>query len=1107
MRNSGLCVRTWRPRGWRGVLALALASVGFRAGLVARADGTPGRLEPYELRCDSAEDPLGIDSSPPRLSWKLRSEVRGQRQTAWQVLAASTIDRLDGNEGDLWDSGYRSGEDQLYVSYEGRQLRSSEQVFWKVRVWDREGRASGWSAPATWTMGILSGEDWGAQWITDQELLRWVRPKVGYRSADTTDAAETKWIVIDLGEPRLITSVRLYPIRQTIEEAQGFPLRFRVEAADTADFNGPKIIADHAEKPFVYASTRDKTTVPTFPAAEGGVTGRYVRVVTQQLRRDGAVCYLALSQIEVLAGGRNVAAGAQVLAKDSVEADQWSAASVTDGLEIRGGNPRDNGTLLVRRDFPVKPALRRALVHVSGLGHYELTVNGQRVGQDLLSPGWTAYHKTVLYDTHDITALLRAGSANALGLTLAGGMYNVRAERYAKFETLFRPLAAICQIRLEYADGTVDHIGTDETWKVSPGPITFSNMFGGEDLDARRVPAGWDTPGFVEAAWSRAVVHEGPGGVLRGASHAAPPIRSHETLTPLRVNELAPGVHVYDLGQNVSLMPRLRVRGPAGSSLKIIPAELLNADGSVDRRSCSRGSGEAWWSYTLAGRPEGEAWYPKFFYHGARYLQIELSAGEGETLPVVESLEGVVVHTASAPVGDFACSNELFNRVRTLIRWAQRSNLVSVITDCPHREKLGWLEQYHLNGPSLRYEFDLTRLYAKTFGDMADAQLASGLVPDIAPEYVIFPDAFRDSPEWGSAIILAAWQHYEWTGDDTPLRRYYPSMVRYVNYLQGMAEGHILSHGLGDWYDLGPKGPGRSQLTPVALTATATYYEDLKTLAAIATRLGEANDARQFEAGAAAVRVAFNQRFYDHERGLYATGSQCANAMPLVFGLVDPAERPRVLEALVRDVGRRGLTAGDVGYRYLLRALGDAGRSDVIFAMNNQSQKPGYGYQLAQGATSLTEAWNAGRGSSQNHFMLGQIMEWFYRDLAGISGHGAAPGFKQVVIRPQLVSGIEWARATYESPRGRIVSSWRHERGRLRLELEIPPGATAEVHLPTTEPDDITESKVRVERSAGVRRLRVEPDGTAVFSVESGRYVFSSPIRIPEPTAVSPLSQ
>lgn len=906
--------------------------LGFVAPLKAAAGAAA--FSPVRLRCELREDPLGVDTRQPRLGWLLepaRPDARDLRQSAYQVLVASTAAALADDKGDLWDSGKISSDQSSLLPYAGLPLRSSQQVFWKVRVWDQADHASSWSRPARWTMGLLAATDWQARWIG---------------AAPRTDAAS------------------------------------------------------------------------------------------------------------------------------------------------------DASTLILRREFQTGPKLVRALVHVTGVGHYELEINGLKVGDQLLSPGWTNYRKTVLYDTFDVTGQLRPGGANALGITLAGGMYHAPKieNRYAKFTGSQGPLQAIAQLELDYADGSHERIVTDSAWSIAPGPTTFSHVYGGEDYDARREPSGWTRPGFTPGPeWSAAKELPGPGGRLAGLSHAAPPIRAIETLPAPSKKELHPGATVFDLGQNASVMPRLRVRGAAGATVRITPAELLGADGAVNRGSV--GGGVCHWQYTLSGAPDGETWSPRFFYHGSRYFQVELvPAAPGEPLPVVENLEGVVVHTSSEPAGEFSSSSDLFNRIHTLIRWAQRSNLVSLITDCPHRERLGWLEQYHLNGPSLRYEYDLAALFAKTFDDMADAQTPEGLVPDIAPEYVVFKDGFRDSPEWGSALILAAWQQYLFTGDTSAFARHYDAMVRYVGYLESKASGGLLDHGLGDWYDIGPKRPGRSQLTPIKLTATAIYYEDLRALARIATLLGRPGDAAAHAARADAVREAFNRALYDPAKRSYATGSQTANAMPLVLGLVPEGDAPAVLDAIVADIRARGdaISAGDVGYRYLLRALADGGRSDVVFQMNNQSEKPGYGYQLARGATSLAEAWNADPHSSQNHFMLGQIIEWFYHDLAGIQPDVAGPGFKRIVIRPAVVGDLDWVRASYATPQGRVASAWRRDGDRLTLEVTVPANTTATVHVPSADAASVTEGDGPASRAPGVRALPAIP-GHAVFEVGSGRFRFSAP--------------
>jgi len=769
--------------------------------------------------------------------------------------------------------------------------------------------------------------------------------------------------------------------------------------------------------------------------------------------------------------------------KDADWHAKWISA---EGASLAGAKTEVYETLLLRREFAVKPKLKRAVVHVCGLGQYEITFNGRKVSNDLLSPGWTNYRKACLYDTYDVTAMLRPG-ANAAGIFLGNGMYNVVGGRYTKFTGSFGPQKAIAQLRLEYGDGSVETVGTDGKWRVAPGPVTFSCVFGGEDYDARLEQAGWDQPGFKDSAWAPALETKTPGGALRGVTEAAPPIRAFDVLKPVAARQLRPGLTVYDLGQNVSLMPRITVKGPVGASVKITPSELVHGDGSINDTVCG---GQSFYTYKLSGK-DSETWFPKFFYRGGRYLQVELSSPTGMALPTVESIEGVVVHSSAAPVGEFSCSNELFNRIRTLIRWAQRSNMMSVITDCPHREKLGWLEQYHLHGPSLRYEWDMATLYAKGVNDMAEAQRPNGLVPDIAPEYTVFSDGFVDSPEWGGSYIIVPWQQYEWTGDIELLRKHFDGMKRYVDYLTTRSRDHIVSHGLGDWYDIGPGDPGYAQLTPTSVTATAYYYTDAEIVGRTARLLGRTEDAEKYGKLAAEIRNTFNKKFYDPATGKFATGSQCANAIALAMNIAEPSTRQAALDVIVRDVRSRAnsLTAGDIGFHYLLRALADGGRSDVIFDMNNQSEKPGYGYQLQLGATSLTEGW-AGQ-SSQNHFMLGHIIEWFYSGLAGIRQAPDSVAFGKIVLDPNPVGDIRWVKASYESVQGRIVCDWEIKDGDFVLAASIPPNTTGEIHVPARESPQVTEGSTPAEKAPGVRFLRMER-GKAVYQVVSGSYRFRS---------------
>ena len=770
-------------------------------------------------------------------------------------------------------------------------------------------------------------------------------------------------------------------------------------------------------------------------------------------------------------------------------------------------------SLLLRKEFSVKAGLKRATVHVTGLGQYEMSLNGAKVGKDLLAPGWTDYNDTILYDTRDITHQLHTGD-NAVGITLGNGMYHVeRRNRFAKFTGSFGPLRAICQIELEYDDGSKEFVVTDESWRTHPGAITYNSIFGGEDFDARLYPNGWNQSKFDDAKWNHAVAVVRPSGTLRGHSAASEPLRAIDFNVAFEEKRLSETVSVFDFIQNASYMPRLRLSGPAGSSVRLIPAEVVNADGSILRSTMgSTNRGISWWHYTKA-TDQVEEWFPQFYYVGCRYMQAELiapnnpspglsatlSPSDGERdgvrgkLPKIELLDAVIIHSTARPIGEFECSNPLLNKIRDLVRWAQRANMVSVLTDCPHREKLGWLEQYHLNGPAIRYEFDMARMYTKGMNDMADAQTDTGLVPNIAPEFTEFKGAFRSSPEWGSAFLIVPWQQYQFCGDLDLLRTHYADMKRYFSYLENSATNDIISVGLGDWFDLGPKKSGASQHTPPPITASAFYFQDAWILAKVAALLEKPAEAQELSAKVERIRGAYNNKFFNAANGSYATGSQAANAIALVMGIVEPAHSNAVLASLVKDVESRDcqMTAGDIGFRFLLQALAQGGRSDLIYKMINQDEKPGYGYMIKKGETSLTEAWDANLTTSHNHFMLGQITEWFYKDLVGIDCDPTGPGFKKIIIHPQPVGDLKWARVSYDSVHGKISSEWRQGSGSFKLKVRIPANTTATVFVPAKSAVDVTEGGKSLEGAIGVKLLRQDKD-RAVITVESGEYNFES---------------
>ena len=622
---------------------------------------------------------------------------------------------------------------------------------------------------------------------------------------------------------------------------------------------------------------------------------------------------------------------------------------------------------------------------------------------------------------------------------------------------------------------------SDDSWTWSPSPVVFSCIYGGEDYDARMEQPGWDKSGYPAAANYPVSVVDGPGGKL--SAQAAPPIKVMQEFKPVTITEPKPGVRVYDFGQNCSSMPKLTVKGAAGATIKMTPGELLNDNGLVSQDSSG---GPSYYTYILKGG-ENETWSPRFFYYGSRYLQVETSGHDGSPPPQIIELKSQFVYSSAREVGKFSSSSDLVNRVHGLIMAAFKSNLQSVLTDCPHREKLGWLECAHLLAGCVMYNFDATTFYSKIINDMSEAQLPNGFVPNIAPEYVVFKDAFLDSPEWGSAFVIAPWMVYEMYGDRTPLEQHYEDMKRYVDYLKSKSTDHIVAYGLSDWYDV-PWGQ-----TSSGVTATAVYYQDLLVLKNAAVLLGKPDEARQFEEQAQAVKDAFNRKFFNPVNNQYDRNSQTANSMPLVLGLVPEDRRNAVLAGLVEQIRAGGyrVKAGDVGFNYLMLALSDGDQGDVLYDMLIRDDGPGYAYQLKKGATALTEAWDTNPTSSQNHCMLGHIEEWFYRGLGGIKFDPSAPGFKKIVIKPQIVGDLKSVECRYDSPYGQIISDWNRDGKKIAMHVTIPPNTTATVFVPAKDEASVTESGKPAVNAKSVKFLRTE-NNAAVYAVGSGTYQFQS---------------
>ena len=729
-----------------------------------------------------------------------------------------------------------------------------------------------------------------------------------------------------------------------------------------------------------------------------------------------------------------------------------------------------------RNDSGNKPGKKivEATAYVCGLGFYEFSLNGKKVGNSEFAPLWSDYDKSVYYNTYDVTEQLRYGE-NAVGILLGNGFYNVQGGRYRKLQISFGPPTLLFELVINYEDGTRTIIRSDNEWKYDLSPVTFNCIYGGEDYDARREQKGWNQAGFDDSHWRPVVMQGAPKGVLR--PQMAPPVKIMERydiqkVTKLNTEQITaaskstkrtvdPSAFVLDMGQNLAGFPEITVRGKRGQKVTLLVAEALTDEGACNQRQTGR---QHYYEYTLKGEGD-ETWHPRFSYYGFRYIQVEGAVLKGQKnpqkLPVLKNIQSCFVYNSAKKVSTFESSNPIFNAAHRLIEIAVRSNMQSVFTDCPHREKLGWLEQVHLNGPGLLYNYDLTAYAPQIMQNMADAQHSNGAMPTTAPEYVVFEgpgmDAFAESPEWGGSLVIFPFMYYETYGDDSLIRKYYSNMRRYVDYLKTRADNHILSFGLGDWYDYGDFRAGFSRNTPVPLVATAHYYMTVMYLIEAAKMVGNDYDIRYYSSLADDIRIAFDKRFLNNDTAQYGTGSQCSNALPLFLHMT---QDKKVFMNLIKDVEAHGnrLTTGDVGNRYLIQTLACNDQHELIYKMFNHEEAPGYGFQLKFGATTLTEQWDPRQGSSWNHFMMGQIDEWFFNSLVGIRPYAASTlenqqnkskqGYQKFIIAPQPVGDLKFVKSSYETLYGTIVVDWARQDGTFTLNVSVPVNTTAVVYLP-----------------------------------------------------------
>jgi len=917
-----------RPSGRLFIACLATCSVVAAVEGTAPEPGAPPTVIVTALRTEYLQNPIGIDTATPRLSWQLQSRERNVSQSAYQVRVARDVRDLMAGRRLLWDSGRIASGDSIHRPYSGPPIPSATMCYWQVRVWDGGGTPTPWSEVASWETGLLAPADWTAAWI----------------------------------EPNLPEEVR---------------------------------------KP--------------------------------------------------------------------------------------GASP------MLRRDFPLRSAVRRARAYVTSHGLYEITLNGRRVGDQLFTPGWTSYNKRLQYQTYDVTSLLRRGP-NTVGATLGNGWYRGSLAWEGNRNIYGQRLALLLQIRVTYTDGREETIGTDGTWKASTGPILMSEIYDGETYDARLERAGWSEPGYDDRAWTLVATADHRKDVL--VAPQAPPVRRIQELKPVKVFKTPAGELVADMGQNMVGWVRIEAEGPAGTTLTLRHAEVLDKQGNLYTENLRGAKATA--RYTLNGNGR-EVFEPHFTFFGFRYVAVE--GYPGELTPA--RLTGVVIHSDMPVAGSFETSNPDINQLQRNIAWGQKGNFLDVPTDCPQRdERLGWTGDAQVFARTAAFNMDVAAFFRKWLADLAADQARDGRVPHVVPDVLSTADRpAGGSAAWGDAAVIIPWTIYLAYGDRAILERQYTSMADWVEFERRRAGDDCIWDGdehFGDWLAFATTRsdyPGAT--TGKDLIATAFFAHSTDLMERVARVLGRNEDAARYHGLFERTKAAFVREFVTPNARV-GENTQTAYVLALQFDLLPEDTRARAAERLAREVRDRGhLTTGFAGTPYLCHVLSRYGYLTEAYQLLNRREYPSWLYPVTQGATTIWERWDGQKpdGSFQdkgmnsfNHYAYGSIGEWMYSTMAGIDLDAAEPGYRHILIRPQPGGGFTSVSATHETMYGAVGSKWTLENGRFTLAVVVPANARATVTLPSARLGDV------VIEGEGIAAARQAPD-SVVLEIGSGDYRFSYPMR------------
>jgi len=1046
------------------------------------------------LRCEMLDNPLGIDTSHPRLSWIQESTERGAKQTAWQVVAASSPDQLDPGKCDLWDSGKVETDQSIHVRYAGKLLPSRQACFWKVRIWDKDGQATAWSETAHWSVG-LADADWQGCWIGKNT------PVV------KSPLRDVSWI----SHPGNPASLAGKPVRHFFRRTFDLPADRRIRRGEFfLAVNGSFGSAVNGISHGSGEGFRDATMIDIAPHLKTGrnTIALWVESNESSPRPEPALAGVIEIRFE---SGPPMILGTDVDWKTSaVETPEWiapgadeSAWMKVDVLGRAGQAPWGEISLpadrrlparLLRREFPVGRTPARAMLYISGQGISECEINGAKIGDHVLSPALTDYDKRVAYVTYDVTSALKQGK-NAIGVHLGNGRFHAPRSKWYVMTRDFGVPRMLLQLEIEYTDGTREVVSSDASWKVTDdGPITANNEYDGETYDARKEQDGWSAPGFDDSAWQAADLLAPPGGRL--SAQMIHPIRVTETLNPRSMTEPSPGVFVFDMGQNMVGWCRIKLEGPRGTVVKLRHAETLHEDGNIYLANMR--SADVSDLYLLKGGGP-ETYEPRFTYHGFRYVEVTGFPGK----PSVASIEGRVVHDDLPVAGDFECSHPLINRLYQNIRWGVRGNYRSIPTDCPQRdERQAWLGDRTFSSHGEAFLFDTGTFYSKWLQDMADSQKDSGSIADVNPSY--WP-LYNDNVAWPSAAVMIPGSLLVQYADSGVIARHYPAMAKWLEFMSQFIKDDLIDRdNYGDWC-VPPEDaelihsvdPGRK--THPTLIATSYFCHCLNLMSRYAGLLEKPADAQRYGDLAKRMAAAMNQEFYDGVKGYYDNGSQTSCVLPLAFGLVPEAGRKRVFDHLVRKITEETkghIGTGLIGGQWLNRVLTLGGRPDLVYGFATQTTYPSWGYMIENGATTVWELWNGNTANpamnSGNHVMLvGDFLIWLFESLAGIKADPAVPGFKHILMSPEPVAGIDSARASHRSSYGEILSEWSSAGGAFRWKITVPPNTSATASVPGAASESVLESGKPLGSAPGVTFVAIE-EGRVVLKLEAGTYNFDS---------------